>query len=378
MSDNRVVPKPLMLIFSGGFFVFIIGAIVYFNLLYERPTSSEAAGQKQPPKTAVETKNKPTSEKEKSAKEQSKEIPPSEAKKPTEKIATAPGDGDRKPEIKGGFKIISGTIRSSIYESFSRNFDETKEGKLLSEKVAAHFKRVFLFDLNFRRDVLQGDRYAAAFSESNESTDGVRILAAIYESKKLKKKLVAVYYQGDGAAFGRYYSPDGTERQLRMKNAPIKDYEIITSLLYDRKPRHNGIDFKAPVGTPVYTPWDAKVLRKNWNSHINGNCLDIEYIGKGAHAYFLHLDSIANGVEAGKKLPAGALLGMVGNSGRSSAPHLHYQLMDGEDKVLDPFKYHGSQSERAPAAISAKLSELWKRWEPELKKAIESQELAKN
>ena len=194
----------------------------------------------------------------------------------------------------------------------------------------------------------------------------MRVLAAWYRSAKLDRDFAAVYVENERFPMGRYFHSDGMEAQLTLKNAPIKDYEIITALLHDRRPKHDGIDFKAPIGTPIITPFDATVLRKNWTTRGNGRCVDLQYVGKPHHALFLHLDTIAAAVKPGARLKAGTVIGTVGNTGRSYAPHLHYQLENAADRVLDPIKIQGTMRREADAQTKETVKALWARWEPML------------
>jgi len=138
----------------------------------------------------------------------------------------------------------------------------------------------------------------------------------------------------------RYYLPTGEEMEMRLENSPLDEYEQVTSLLRDGR-RHKGVDFKAAVGTPVKAPFTAVVKRKNWNFSSNGNCLELEELGgKRRRALFLHLSELPRDLKAGKRFSAGQVIAASGNSGRSFAPHLHYQLMTQDDRVLDPFDSH--------------------------------------
>ena len=124
--------------------------------------------------------------------------------------------------------------------------------------------------------------------------------------------------------------------------APIKDYIEITSLPGDyRKGRflgHRGTDFKADIGTPVYSSFGGKVIRRNWNTRVNGYCLEIDHPKKGVVTRYLHLSRVL--VKPGNFVKQGQRIGDSGNTGRSFAPHLHYEVQQrsGKKKFIHPFK----------------------------------------
>jgi murein DD-endopeptidase MepM/ murein hydrolase activator NlpD len=128
--------------------------------------------------------------------------------------------------------------------------------------------------------------------------------------------------------------------ELKLRDAPLDDYEQVTSLIRDGR-RHKGVDFKTPVGSKVRATFDGVITRKNWHFRANGNCLEIAERG-GTHrrALFLHLSPLPKSLQAGTAVKKGEVIAASGNSGHSFAPHLHYQLMLGETHLLDPFASH--------------------------------------
>jgi len=95
------------------------------------------------------------------------------------------------------------------------------------------------------------------------------------------------------------------------------------------------------------------VLRTNWNWSANGNCMEVQY-PDGTLAKFLHLSE--NRVKVGDKVEVGQVIALTGNTGHSTAPHLHYQLNQGE-KVVDPLDYHGTERRQLDDAGLAQLFE---------------------
>ncbi len=203
------------------------------------------------------------------------------------------------------------------------------------DALASVFSRLFVWNLNMTRDLQAGDALAVVW---RKLADGLpEIAAAALQSSKLGGTVTTFRWQAPGDPFPSNWHLDGTEVAPRLKKGPITDYEQITSLLKDR-PSHKGMDFKTPVGTKVTSPRAGKVTRSNWNWRANGNCIEVRY-DDGVLAKFLHLNE--NLVKAGDRVSAGQVIARTGNTGHSTAPHLHYQL-DRGTKTLDPLDYHGT------------------------------------
>ena len=99
---------------------------------------------------------------------------------------------------------------------------------------------------------------------------------------------------------------------------------------------HNGMDFSAPSGTPVYAPGDGVVMRADNRVSGYGNHIRIDH-GFGYTTLYGHLHKY--NVRRGQKIKRGDLIGFVGNTGRSSGPHLHYEIIK-DDQRIDPINFY--------------------------------------
>ena len=188
------------------------------------------------------------------------------------------------------------------------------------------FSRLFIWDFKMTRDLMKGDQVEVIYKIGDDGHP--HIGAARLVSKKHGKTYSAFNWKAPDDSFSSYWAFDGTEMNHRLKNSPIAEFEQITSLLKDGR-NHKGMDFKAPVGTPTVTPKSGKVTRVNFgNFRYNGNCVEIEF-SDGTLAKYLHMEKIL--VKEGQYVKAGTTVALVGNTGRSYAPHLHYQLNKGTE-----------------------------------------------
>ena len=269
---------------------------------------------------------------------------PAEAKAVVAKPTVAKPEAPKAADLPSGeWKVVKTALKATPAQSFMEAIGD--EGDGLSQAWA----RLFVWDVNLRTDLSNGDGMGVAYALTDDGKPDIAV--ATLSAKKKGKTFRAYQWQAPGDAFASYWNENGTEVPLTLKNAPLKKYQQITSLLKDR-PTHKGMDFKTPVGTEVYAPFDGVVLRTNWNWGANGNCVEVQY-PDGTLAKFLHLSE--NRVKPGEKVTAGQVVALTGNTGHSTAPHLHYQLNQGE-KVLDPLDYHGSERRQLDAAGKAQLA----------------------
>jgi biotin carboxyl carrier protein len=240
------------------------------------------------------------------------------------------------------WKVVRTALKSSPAASFGAAIDEG------GDRVSAVYSRLFMWDVDLRHDLSNGDDMAVAYYLDDNLMPEVG--AAKLVAKKKAKTFKAYRWQAPGDKFVSFWSETGLELPLQLKSSPLRDYQQITSLLKDR-PTHKGMDFKTPVGTEVVAPFAGTVVRSNWNFGANGNCIEVQY-DDGVLAKFLHLNE--NKVKPGDKVAAGQIIALTGNTGHSTAPHLHYQLNQG-DKVLDPIDYHGTNRRQLDDAAMAQF-----------------------
>jgi murein DD-endopeptidase len=210
-------------------------------------------------------------------------------------------------------------------------------GKEVGAPLTQVVNRSLVWWLKVPNDVLRNDTLTVAY-ETRAGQEPL-VHAVRYQSRKFTKTFEAFRFRAPSATFARAYQPDGTELEERLVGGPLDAYEQITSLLRDGR-KHKGVDFKTPVGTPVKATFNGVITRKNWHFRGNGNSLEIDETGgQGRTALFLHLQEVPKNLKVGDVVKKGQVLAPSGNTGRSFAPHLHYQLMKGS-RVIDPFESH--------------------------------------
>jgi murein DD-endopeptidase MepM/ murein hydrolase activator NlpD len=262
------------------------------------------------------------------------------AASPVVVAAVAPDAGVAVAEA-GGHQRLSAVLVGSL--------DQTVEGAsppTVGPALAMVIARLLVWWMQPAHDARPGDRLDVLYD--TPAGQEPLIVALSYRSQKNNAEYRAYRYQPHGSRFARYYRADGSELEERLVGGPIEDYEQITSLLRDGR-GHKGVDFKAPLGTPVRSPVNGAILKRNWHWRANGNCLEIVDAQSHRHVIFLHLQEVPKSMKPGVKVRAGEQIALSGNTGHTTAPHLHYQLMSPDGRVLDPFKVHETERRNLPA-----------------------------
>lgn len=250
---------------------------------------------------------------------------------------SAAGTGDGVMDIDrtiGDFAALH-AVHLEIRGSLSQAFDSVVTGRR-GVWLTATTGRILVWWVDLSSDLRSGDRLQVLYEPDGE--EEVRIAAVAYHSLKKDQEYRAYYFKREDDTWGSYWDAEGKEVPARLKEPPMEEYMQITALLGDGRD-HRGIDFRAPVGAPVYASKEATVTRTTWNFKYNGNSLELRY-ADGTLARYLHLEGIEEGVTPGAKIAAGQQVARCGNTGRTSAPHLHYEL-EQAGRIIDPLDYHG-------------------------------------
>jgi murein DD-endopeptidase MepM/ murein hydrolase activator NlpD len=220
--------------------------------------------------------------------------------------------------------------------------------------LSAHLGRLMAWFMDIKKSMRNGDSLEVLYQKLEGPTQ-FKILKLSYKSKLFGKTFDAFYFDEFDPKNGGYFDRKGTEivRRIVESQSPIRKYIEITSLPGDfRKGAggHSGTDFKAEVGTPIYSGFAGTVTRKNWNVRANGYCVEIDHPKLGIRTLYLHLSRVK--VKTGQTIQAGQEIAESGNTGRTFAPHLHYEIQKRKNKkiIYNPFtsRYHKSYTRKIP------------------------------
>jgi murein DD-endopeptidase MepM/ murein hydrolase activator NlpD len=220
--------------------------------------------------------------------------------------------------------------------------------------VIGQLIHVYSWDVDFQRDIQPGDRFEVLYTVRR--TEGGAVVGAgevLYAGLEVGGQVIRMYrFVGeDGVA--RYYGPDGQGAKRGLMRTPVDGARISSGFGMRKHPilgyskMHKGMDFAAPTGTPVYAAGDGVVERANRFSTY-GNYIRIRH-NASTKTVYAHLKGFAKGVKARARVEQGQVIGYVGSTGRSTGPHLHYEVIINGTQV-NPAKVRRTGGERLAGA----------------------------
>ncbi|MEE8334273.1 MAG: peptidoglycan DD-metalloendopeptidase family protein [Alphaproteobacteria bacterium] len=219
---------------------------------------------------------------------------------------------------------VSGSIRSNLYVA------ATEAG--MPASVLANLVRLLSWDVDFQRDIQKGDRFDVLV-ERFDLEDGrpARWGNILYAELMLSGTPIRLYRHETKRQGVEYFDEKGRGAQKALMKTPINGARLSSGFGRRRHPilgynrMHRGVDFAAPRGTPIYAAGGGRI-RYVGRKGAYGRYIRIRHNGRYATAY-AHLRRFARGVRRGKRVRQGQIIGYVGTSGRSTGPHLHYEIL---------------------------------------------------
>ena len=224
----------------------------------------------------------------------------------------------------------------SLTITSSPNYNILKETN--SKKLAHIFVSSFRNSLDFKNNIRKGDRlvmiYDQAYRLGNKFSMPTLKVSMIETGGK--KNYIYLNYDEN------YYDAEGKRVEGFLLDAPVK-YSRISSYFTKRRfhpvlkrwKAHLGVDFAARRGTPIEAAGSGKIVFAS-NAGSYGNLIKIRH-GDGYETRYAHLKSFRSGMRYGKFVKKGQVIGYVGTTGRSTGPHLHFELRK-DGVALDPLK----------------------------------------
>lgn len=219
-------------------------------------------------------------------------------------------------------RTASATIDSSLFQAAA--------DAGLPDGVAFDLAEIFQYDIDFVLDIQPGDRFSVVYEELSQ--DGVplrtgNILAAKFVNEGREYRAIR-YVDAQGHA--EYFTPDGKSLRKAFIRAPVQFSRISSRFNSSRKHpilnrirAHKGVDYAAPVGTPVRAAGEGRVRFVGQQGGY-GNVVELEH-GSGVVTVYGHLSRFAKNLKRGHRVELGQVIAYVGQTGLATGPHLHYE-----------------------------------------------------
>jgi murein DD-endopeptidase MepM/ murein hydrolase activator NlpD len=246
-------------------------------------------------------------------------------------------------------QLAHGVIDSSLFDAGS--------SAGLQDQTVMQLAKIFGWDIDFALDLRSGDEftvsYQCIFQDGKYLQDGA-ILAASFVNNG--REVRAVRYVAPDGSVG-YYSPDGHSMQKAFLRAPLEFRRVSSRFstarfhpILNRIRAHEGVDYAAATGTPVYASGDGRVRFRGVRGGY-GNLLEIDH-GAGIVTVYGHLSRFAAAARAGARVRQGQTVAYVGMTGLATGPHLHYEYrLNG--RYLDPQRVKLPDATPVAAALLA-------------------------
>ena len=220
--------------------------------------------------------------------------------------------------------LFSGSIKTSLYPA------AIKSGMAASSLV--NLIRLFSWDVDFQRDIQKNDKFDVLveklYQKNGKFARWGRIL---YAELTLSRKPIRLYRFESKRHGVEYFDDRGHSAQKALMKTPIDGARLSSGYGRRRHPIlgytkvHRGVDFAAPRGTPIYAAGNG-VIRYAGRKGAYGKYIKIRHNAQYSTAY-AHLHQFRRGIRRGRRVTQGQVIGYVGSTGRSTGPHLHYEII---------------------------------------------------
>ncbi|MDA8791020.1 peptidoglycan DD-metalloendopeptidase family protein, partial [Candidatus Pelagibacter bacterium] len=228
-------------------------------------------------------------------------------------------------------KIIyqENTIMQSLYKAAT--------DRKIPANTIIELARIYGFQVDFQRDIRKKDRFQImyeVFVDENGKT--IETGNIIFANLILSGEDNSLYYFDQEGSIG-HYDRNGKSIQKALMKTPINGARLSSSFGMRKHPidgfnkMHRGTDFAAPMGTPIMASGSGTIKKAGWCGG-GGNCVVIRH-NSTYETIYAHMSKFAKGIKKGVRVAQGQTIGYVGSTGKSTGPHLHYEVIVNGKKV---------------------------------------------
>ena len=220
-------------------------------------------------------------------------------------------------------------ILNSLYKSAT--------DKNIPANTIIEFARIYGFQVDFQRDIRKKDSFQILYEIFTD--DNGKIIETgniIFANLKLSGESNSLYYFEKKGSEG-HYDKNGKSIKKALMKTPINGARLSSPFGMRKHPidgfnkMHRGTDFAAPMGTPIMASGDGVIKKAGWCGG-GGNCVVIRH-NSTYQTVYAHMSKFANGIRSGVRVKQGQTIGYVGSTGKSTGPHLHYEVIVNGKKI---------------------------------------------
>ena len=224
-----------------------------------------------------------------------------------------------------------------------------KEGKILQSlyktaidlnvqpNIIIEFARIYGFQVDFQRDIRKNDNFQIMYEVFEDDNGKVFETGnIIFADLKLSGVNNTLYYFDKKGNEG-HFDQNGKSVEKALMKTPINGARLSSAFGMRKHPidgynkMHRGTDFAAPMGTPIMASGSGVVTRARWCGG-GGNCVKIKH-NSTYETIYAHMKNFARGIKEGVRVKQGQIIGYVGSTGKSTGPHLHYEVIENGKKI---------------------------------------------
>jgi len=224
-----------------------------------------------------------------------------------------------------------------------------KEGKILQSlyktamnlnikpNIIVEFARIYGFQVDFQRDIRINDNFQIMYEVFEDDNGKVFESGNIIFANLRLSGINNSFYYFDKKGSEGHYDENGKSVKKALMKTPINGARLSSSFGMRKHPidgynkMHRGTDFAAPMGTPIMASGDGVVTRARWCGG-GGNCVKIKH-NSTYQTIYAHMKNFARGLKEGVRVKQGQVIGYVGSTGKSTGPHLHYEVIENGKKI---------------------------------------------
>jgi len=236
-------------------------------------------------------------------------------------------------------KIITNLNKKIIFKEgkITRSLYKTAVDLNIQPNIIIEFARIYGFQVDFQRDIRKNDNFQIMYEVFED--DNGKIFDTgniIFADLKLSGINNSLYYFDKKGSEG-HYDENGKSVEKALMKTPINGARLSSSFGMRKHPidgynkMHKGTDFAAPMGTPIMASGSGVITRARWCGG-GGNCIKIKH-NSTYQTIYAHMKSFARGIKEGIRVKQGQIIGYVGSTGKSTGPHLHYEVVKNGKKI---------------------------------------------